>query len=50
MGEDESLVVVPDFVHLLNKVVRVVSFDNVFSFGGYVEIDELSDVESDFLI
>jgi hypothetical protein len=50
MSENESLVVVPDLGHLFDKEIRIIAFDNVFDFGSYVLVDELSDVLSNFLI
>ncbi len=50
MGKDESLVVVPELIHFLDKVVRVVALNDVFYFWCNINIDEFFYVLSDFLI
>ena len=50
MSEDKSLVVVPNFGHLLNKEVRIIALNNIFNFRNNVEVDKLLDILSYFLI
>jgi hypothetical protein len=50
MGEDEPLIVVPELIHLFDKLVRIVAFNDDFDFGCNIKIDEIFNVLPDFLI
>jgi hypothetical protein len=50
MGEHKPLIVVPELIHLLDKVVRIVAFNDNFYFGCNINIDEIFNVLPDFLI
>lgn len=50
ISKHKSLVVVPDLVHGLNKEVGVVSLNDKLDFRGYVEVDELADMQADALV
>ena len=50
MGEYEPLVIVPDFIHFFNKLVRIIALNDIFCFGSDINVNKLPDILSYLLI
>jgi hypothetical protein len=50
MGKYKSLIISPYFVHLFYKKVWIISFDHIFDSWWDIDSNELTNIESNFLI
>lgn len=46
----KPLIIIPHFIHSLNKVIRIVSLYNELDFGLHIKVDKLPNMESNALI